>query len=280
MAEIFDSCFKLSFSQKDIESDYSRNKEKSVSSSLKIVSILIFILSCAASTSISFFYADYADLSFKVLMVISYFITFCYLIFLSLLFCMRKNIRFYKFLNNFNYSVLVFVSINFRYPLIHYLKVNNILFYALMTVETMFRLGFIVVNLITFLENFILNCITLFFIWVVYPPIGDPTTELTNMLLLLACSMDVLLVILFGYFLERQRKMAFYYSFTANRKAQWLLNILDNLNNGFISIKNKKIAYINSYMLNKIENYKSNYKDQVMDFNLNPLTTSEGNFKE
>ncbi len=120
----------------------------------------------------------------------------------------------------------------------------NLLFFQYL-IEMIVRLTWVLLFIHSFKESFILNTLSLITVWIVVPSlyVGDSYND--ENINTIAYSFVIFGVIVFAYVLEKQQKEAFYYQWLANSKAKWLTNVFENLNSGFVSIKNSKISYIN-----------------------------------
>jgi cell shape-determining protein MreC len=98
-------------------------------------------------------------------------------------------------------------------------------------------------------------------VWLTVPLLYPKENFRDEMITSLAYSCVLFMVMAIAYIIEIQQKKAFYFLWQADQKAKWLTSILDNLNSGFVSIKNGEIKYINSFFINHLEKLKHNTED-------------------
>lgn len=245
MERIFKSSFRLNYLNKEIEKEYVLKKQEKMEKFGTIITLTVLVLCIISSTSVSLFYAYYERVSFKAIISTSYLTTFASLSLTVFHFIFRKNLIFQKVVQYCNYIFLVFVFDNIRYPLFHYVSIEDILVYLFLLVEMTIRLLWTLFSIFGFIENFSLNLASVVIIWVVYGPVSLKQNLTSNELIILAYTLTVLIIILFCYFLEKQRKTAFYFYQNSESRAKWLSNILDNINGGDLSIKSGSVKYMN-----------------------------------
>jgi hypothetical protein len=147
------------------------------------------------------------------------------------------------------------ISINSRYALTHYTKVDLVLLMFIFSLEILFRLFWVIFGIQGFIENFILTCISIIIAWAIYVPTHFGNELTTSYFNNLGYTLILFVVMLLSYILERQQKNAFYFQIKAKTKTNWLLNVLDNMSTGFLSIRGDTISYVNSFFKNKLEKF-------------------------
>ena len=137
--QIFKSCFSLEYNNKDMEQQYIQNREVKITKYIKLITILILILSIGNSIQISFFFSQFDNFNFQAVMIMSYLITFICLVKLILVFIFICKIKILKVVNYSNLFLLIFLLINFRYPIIRFYGVSPIVFYIILILEMSLR---------------------------------------------------------------------------------------------------------------------------------------------
>jgi hypothetical protein len=273
MEDIFSSAFNLNFHSLNLEEEYNKTIEKKVKVYIRMITLIIFLASLGPTIEISFFFEYYFKNNFKVVMFTSYFISLITINFLFLVLLNNKIVI--KIVNYVNYFILLFIFTNLRYPLINFLKVDTIIFYVFTTTEIVLRLILALLGIYNFLEFSILNVLTICSTWLIYAPVAPNNTFTTNMLLLMAYSIAIIVVIIFSYFLEKYNKRAFYFYYLNKQKTEWLENVLENMKTGFVSIKGNKFSYINESSENMIDLLN----EKKENFDLNDPKSSESKYK-
>jgi hypothetical protein len=197
--------------------------------------------------------------SFDVITV--YLSTLVYLIFLFLS-CFCKNIKLLRWIHYFNFYLQIFIAIGFRYTIIRFSKVEIFVLFYLYLIDIVIRLVWVLLFIQTFIESFIWNLLSILTIWLTIPFLFSADVYNTAMTNFSSYTCALLVVIAFSYVLSRQQKRAFYFHWMADRKANWLTSVFENMNTGFISIKGEKISYINSFMLNQFKKIRKTIKEQ------------------
>jgi hypothetical protein len=244
--KFFKRWYNLKYVQEEIEVAFNSNKKKNIKKYSRIITTIIFLASCLPSIEISFLFEFFEQNNFKMIMCLSYFVNFVTLIMTVTTF-LSNNTKVFKIIIYIEYYFIVFIFLNIRYPLVHFLNYDIAIMYLLMWIDAVLRFLWMILEINTFSECFVLNGLSIISIWVLYAPVGDSKTLQRNMILLSTYSSCLIIVILFGNIIERHRKKAFYFQYKAERKAQWLDNVLDNMKTGILSIKGEKISYINKY---------------------------------
>jgi hypothetical protein len=253
--EIFSSCFSLCYKNKEIEEQFIIQTDKNKSDIIRIYTIGVFLIGLVSTITISFYF-DYSNiLAFQAISKVNYICMFLYLLIL-LTIEFKKTRLSTKIINWINYISLLFFSVNFRYPLVHFSKADANISFALLCIEMMLRLTWQVFSIQTFIEGFVLNLISISILWAFYVPIGDRNNLLSVMYLTLSYVFALILIICFSYFMYKKEKRAYYFNYMNEKKAKWLQNVFDNMKSGLITIKGREITRVNEYMREKIKGLK------------------------
>ena len=135
--------------------------------------------------------------------------------------------------------------------------------------------------LLSFYEVSILNFLSCCTIFSIVPYITPREENVRGYEDLRMYAVILIFVSTFCYILERQLRISFYYSWTAEKKAKWLSNVLNNLNSGFVSFKSDKIAFINIFMLKHLKDLKLESRlTPTKDYRNNTLHRERSNCKK
>jgi hypothetical protein len=257
--KIFNHWYTLKYSQEKIEVEFNLNKEKLIKKYIRMITIIIFLASCGPSIEISFLFNFYQKNNFLMIMSVSYVVNFMYFI-MAITTFISKNLKILKIIIYLDYYFMVFIFINTRYPLYHFLNYDIIIFYLFICVELILRVLWMMCGVNTFLEFLTLNVLSIISTWVFYAPVGDPNTPQKNTIVLSVYSFSFIIVTLFSYLIKRHQKNAYFFQYRAEKKVQRLDNVLDNMKTGILSIKGEKITYINNYLEKLLDLWIDNSK--------------------
>jgi hypothetical protein len=264
--KIFKSFLNLDYLNNNIEKEHQINRENLIKKYLKYLTIFIGLLSVANSIQISFFFKYSFSVNFYKILCMSYLFTAVYIVFTTLVFVYSENTKFSKIINFLNYYFLVFIFINLRFPLTRFTEVNLIFFFSLLCLELIFRLVWANMGILTFKQHLILNFISIISIFSVYVPSSSDNERFKSLILMLAITFTLIVSIIFSYFLERHMKKEFYLNYNDKLKTKWFSNVLENMNTGFLSIKNGKVSYINKFLNEKFRKLKYLKSNKEMIF--------------
>jgi hypothetical protein len=254
--ENFENILKLKYSKSELLAIFNKEKEKSIRNYIKPMTISIFIASLVSTIQISFLFSHYSHNNFKLIMIFSYAMTLIYMGLTASIFLRFQSKKLLLITNYINYFCLLFVFIDFGYPLIHFVQVNHILFYCLVSIEIVVRLIPLGLMMYNFKEFLILNVMTIFAMWALYGPVGDPKTLTENMLFLTAYTGQIIVVITYSYFLIKNQGNTLNCMDILNKKLNWFKNVLENSNAGYISIADGHVSYMNNFLIEKFSEWK------------------------
>jgi hypothetical protein len=248
---MFKSWFTLEFSAKEIEEDYQLYRESLIKTYIRILTLIIFIVSVGNSVQISFFFVYSDNINFFKILYMSYILTAVYIVLVGLVYKYIDHPKMIKSINLLNYYFLVFIFINLRFPSVRFIIIDPMYFYMFLLVEIILRLIWASLGINTFLEYMIINLISVATIYGVYVPCPYPKEREKSVEYMGAISIGLVVANVSSYILERQVKKTYYLNYQDKLKTKWFSNILDNMNTGFLSIKENSISYINAYLNNK-----------------------------
>jgi hypothetical protein len=255
-AHIFRNKFILNFSKIGLNEAYSKLKMEDIKKQYKLISFLLLISSVAAFLENLFFKNKTEGGSLKFVIYCSLANSIYYLFsFISGFFiqCPRKLLIFHYL----NYLGIILTCGFLRYPLIHFVKPTPVVLIVLLLLEILARIFWVVLNVMEFYENFILNLIEICLIWIAFYPTSDPSDKGNYILFNFVCySFFFLLISLFFYIIEKQRKISFYFQSILKDQVKSLNDIFDKTSIGFLSVKKNKIIYMNSFLMKSLKKFK------------------------
>jgi hypothetical protein len=256
MENIFRNHLDLRFSNKKIESDYQSNKDKKLLVLFHPISIFSFI-SCVAIVIFQYFYYDeYESVNMFKFNLISTCVASCLYTLLIILVVYKKDVKTKTWIIYIIFYFQIFAIMAFRFTIFRLAKVSSILLFLQYLFEIIVRLLFVIFFLHSFLESLILNLISISTVWIVVSiliPDEYHDDEIKNTLIY---SLVIIGFVLVSYVIEQQQKRTFYFQWKSDNKARWLTNVFENLRSGFVSVKNGKINYINSFFIEILMNDK------------------------
>ncbi len=256
MERTFKSNWNLKFGDSLLEKTYQNDIDVSIRKYTNIFSLILLFGSFTAMIEISIIFHFVEKIpSFWFTFTMAVIILIISLI-LTILNLVTDNIKIKRKINYSNYFFFCFMFVNFRYPLVHFFDWDPIIFYSLLSAETIVRIIFLNHNLFDFFDFAILNILQTISLWLIYLPNGNPNTMKKNCLLLSALSFAIIVVIFFSYFLIKNQKIKYYY-YSQEKKSQWFENILTKMSSGFLRLNLWEVIYMNTYLTEKIANWKS-----------------------
>jgi hypothetical protein len=248
--KIFKSCFFLSFENKSLESEFEKKKNKKFTKYVNLQLGIILLLTIAMVTIISIYMLNLysTDIHYKLVIITSYICLFVITTSFVLSFLLHTKLRIIKILYYVSYTLISLVFSDFRFAVSRVLNLSIINWYAGIF-ELGLRLVATIIFLLSFLENMFINLTIIVLEWAIYSktvPTEFKASWINNKIFL---TIGFFLLTLLVYVIDRRLKVSCYYRFKANRNSLWLNGVLENMNGGFLSIKNSRISYINPFMI-------------------------------
>jgi signal transduction histidine kinase/CheY-like chemotaxis protein len=272
--QIFNSMISLNFKDKFYETKY--EIEKQTYRRKYNICFLIF-LNCISIAITILLIIEYPHLKDKFTTnysaMLSY-ISGCLCIIFGLLSILAKSNTFQKWLTYLTYIVILLVFSNFRYYCIFVLKIDMLIYTLIFVIEMKFRLIFFVTGLIDFVPGVYLQLIVIITSVSIFAPIIP--LNLYFRMSVYACLL--VLTSAMSYFFSKERKRSFYFNLSLKIKNDWYESIIDNMNSGFISIKDKEIQYYNKTLLGFLKKPSSN--EAVLTNNENANLVNNININE
>lgn len=272
--KIFSNNFTLRFQKSIIEKEYIEMKEKLHKYYVKYMTMLVFIINIGLIILFSIILKEnFHLLNFKILALSTYVFSFIVLSAFIISLALSNNSKILNLINNIDYFILFFLMTNLYFVVGEFLGGIPMITYLLMGTEMIIRLVWVLLGLQGFLESFVLIIIAIIFEWVLY---GNIPTKIPMKDLHLfngTHSIIMLYVLIFSYFMIKQQKVSFFFFKNANAKAEWFSSVLENINTGYLIIKNGKVFYVNSYLYSKLETL--NFTDETNEESNIRLTTCD-----
>jgi hypothetical protein len=270
---IFKNCFTLNYKKLEIENEYHKKRHSQLFALNRYIIISLVLLNII-STILTVEFTRNETKSFWLLIKYTAIISTSLYVTLLFMCLFSKNVKILRWCHYLAYLLILFTFSNFFNTLSHKLQMSLYLANLIYVLEILLRMCFSIFLIQCFLENIILNGLTCILIWVLYLPALDENVILTATYAQLAYTAIFLVLIGFSYVLEKQQKNAFYFQYTHAKKLEWLTNVFENMNTGFLSIRGDKITYMNSFLQNKI----NKLKQPLNKINYSKRTSTEGKF--
>jgi hypothetical protein len=271
----------LNLKNKKIENDYTEMKNKN----LKYYNLKILIFSLITSLCIGIYLYTTTDeeivktnmfLFNSIMTTIGF--SSCFLLGLYFLFS-KKSVKIVKWANYYIFYFQIFSILSIRYLFFKHDHTHMLHFFEYLF-EIVIRLTWVVLYLHSFYQCMILNALSLITVWLVISTLIPEECFNFEMINTSAYSCVIFSIIGIGYLMERQQKLAFYFSWQAEAKAKWLNNVFENLNSGFVSFKDGSINNINCFFKNQLEKLKKKKNknlEKLVFFCENTLTKENSN---
>jgi hypothetical protein len=257
---MFANKFNLKFRDESIEVDFQKMKDSKFLIFNKWIVLFSFISAVGVAILQATNFEKFDEyIFFKFNITMNFIAIVIYLIFVFLIF-VTKNLTVLRWVHYIIFYFQIFVIMAFRFEIFKILNSNSTLIFFEYLIEIIVRLIWVILFIHSFLESLILNSLVILTVWLIIPFLYPTEKFREEMINSSAYSLVILSVMVIGYILERQQKMAFYFLWQASSKANLLTSILDHLNSGFVSIKSGRIKYINSLFINHLEKLKQTSK--------------------
>lgn len=246
--KVFTNKFCLNFKKPEIYEEYQKNRKKILLYYNKLFGFILFMGSIATS-AINYSFRESSDsLSFSIVKYSSYTNTFVnFLTFILCLFC--KNSKVLRFVHYINYIFFIFTTANFKFPLITYVyHKTSVLMIALILVEILFRLSWVVISLFNFMEFFFLNFIEIILVFSYLYPTTEPETRNLTFFNLMCYALLFMVISVYAYILDKQVKLSFYLQSIFKDKVDFLNKVFDNINTGILTVRDNKITEMNTFL--------------------------------
>lgn len=170
-----------------------------------------------------------------------------------------KSIRLVRWIHFLTYYLKIYFTISTRHIIIYCTNVDTTTIFSVFYLyEINFRLIWVLFYIHSFYQNLILNILSIASLYLTIPFFTINEVNSKAMIDIKTYSFFLMSVSCFCYILERSLRTSYYYNWSARKKAEWLSNVLNNMNSGFISMKEGEVSFINIFLLNYLKKLKFN----------------------
>ena len=246
--QIFTNWFTLNFAKPEIQKKYKEKWKHEFLYYNKWFALIILLASIGATIVNSIYFNQSNNLSFRLVKFCSYAVNF--LMACSFVICLfSKNITVLSLTHYVNYTLFIFTTANFKYPIINFVYTSSgVLVILFLTTEILFRLIWIIFSLVSFTEFLVLNLIEVGLIWVYLYPTSDPVKASTTVLNLVSYTVLFVIITGFSHLINQQNKIYFYDQVNAESKMKSFDMIFENIKTGFVKIAGNKVKFMNSVL--------------------------------
>jgi signal transduction histidine kinase len=242
---MFNSIFTLRFRDSYYETKYIEEKYAFRKKYNIILSLILTCISVAISICFILYIEQLKKYFAAFYMVMICFVTTLINIIVTLLCIFIKGNRLQEWLTYINYMLIYFTFILMRLYFNWILKIDILTYALVMVVEVIFRLTWSMLGLVDFVPGSYLQIANVVFTFALYGPIFPLkyyySFSIYTVILVLTSSLS--------YFFIREQKKSFYYNLSLKHKNEWYESIIDNMNSGFMSIKDNEVQYYNKTLL-------------------------------
>jgi signal transduction histidine kinase len=243
--KIFSNRITLSFRDKYYETQYTKENFSSLRKYNIILSLVLNCISIAITITLIIQYNQLKGIFCSQYLAIFSFIAGTLNLILLLLCIIVRNKNTQKWLSYSNYIMILFVFVVYRFYFSFLIQVDYMIFALVFIIEMVFRLSLYVLGCIDFMPGVYLQVLSIvlnFALFAVMFPL-----ETYFRFTIYTCIL--IFTTLMSYFYIKEQKSSFYYNMSLRFKNEWYKSIIDNMNSGFISIKEKRIQYFNKTIL-------------------------------
>jgi signal transduction histidine kinase len=247
---IFKSLITLCYSNEYHKAKYQEQKFLMLRKVNIILSTLLLSLSLAITVPLIYWFLRFLPQDFIHVYITSFSIPTLTLNITTLLLCILiKHNRLQEWVTYLNYILIFPLALYYRYFIINILELDIYVFFLLFVSEMIIRMMWFMLGCIGFKTGVYLHIITMILklslFSIITPNEVYYRTSIYNIILI--C------VNLLSYFYCKERKISFYYNIMLKLKNEWYKNIIDNMNSGFISIRDGQVEYCNKTLLGYIQ---------------------------
>jgi signal transduction histidine kinase/CheY-like chemotaxis protein len=257
------------YETKFIEEKYSFRRKYNIILSLMLTSISISMSICILLqfTPFVLYFSNYYS-------AIICFITTILSLVITLLSVFITGDRFQEWMSYLNYIIIMFTFSFVKMYFVWALKIDMLLYALIYIIEMVFRLIWFVLGIIDFVPGVYLQVISIvinFILFSAFIPLSYYFRFTVYACILIFTSG-------LSYFFIREQKRSFYYNMSLKLKNEWYESIIDNMNSGFISIKDTEVQYCNKTLLSFVRKEDggaaltdNNEASEILNLDINEL---------
>jgi signal transduction histidine kinase/CheY-like chemotaxis protein len=260
MSKIFISFITLKFKNLDYEEQYAKTLTEKLN--IKNIIYCLIIISVLFIFDLIYWEMDKQDdLGYKMTKISTLIHTLIVFVLLILTVSFPKAAIIQRIIIYINFILLIFFEVNIRYFFVIILKTDPIIISMIILIQYLFiltfyynkMLDFFIGSLLLFAKAIIYYC----FYSTVFPLSIHYRFGIYQLMNIIICSVS--------FFYVYECRKSFYYYKVAETSRLWYHNILENMNTGFLSLSNTKVAYVNKSLMNLFDLVKSEVPDEYAE---------------
>lgn len=260
--KVFFNKLKLKLNDKNIESQYEKLMNLKIKKLTIIYSSLLTIFTVAFSVLIVMDFEKYLYKPIVAIYYMSISLSVSLIVMTITAFACYNKVKVLKCINFFLFFAMSLCFGCLRYHVINTLGADCVVYMGLSIMEFLIRIGYVFQGTLNFLESSSLILASCFSYWLFFPFFTNWSIIWYRILIF---NVLFLFEAVINYFYLYQKKENFYHQKKAELLCHWYINIFNNMNTGFLSIKNNKISYTNRAILDMIFKFK-NTNEMLEDF--------------
>jgi hypothetical protein len=243
----------MNFQDKFIEKEFQSLKNEKLEYFIRPVMIFYMLINLSIIIFFSFYSAEINSKPFLLLFGISLVIMCFLFLFLFLVKYIKKKLRLYNWVYYYIYITQIFFFISFRFAIIRIADQNNFSNFYEYLFEIFTRLIWCILFFQSFLENLILNSFSLLISWSIIYLLDSRHFIKEEIKFTTKYTFEILFVITFSWILELLQRSLFYKFCKSEIKKKKLVEVIEEINKGYLSITGGKIDFINQNFITQIK---------------------------
>jgi signal transduction histidine kinase len=241
---MFSSMVSLRFNDQYYENKFNEDKYIFHKKYNIILSVIITCISTCISICMILFFDKLKEKFSDYYSAIYSFISTILSLIVTLLCIFIKSNRIQEWLTNMNYITVLFTFACMKFFFVWILNIDMLLYALIYIIEMGFRFSWFELGLIDFVPGVYLQVITIVLNF------GINSVLIPFSLYYRFSIYTCILVFTSGlsYFFIKEQRKSFYYNMSLKLKNEWYESIIDNMNSGFISIKDTEVQYCNKIL--------------------------------
>lgn len=163
-----------------------------------------------------------------------------------------SNNNFRRICNYFNYLLIAFVSLSMEVSLCNNEHSHTHLLILIIVTENILRLIMLIGGMVDFLDGVVIHLLSIIVYTIGFNYLKNPDVFNITYGWVYNLVYNSIIAYLFIYF----SKQSYFFNYIFIEKTKWFGNILENMNSGFIHVKNKRIEYANKMICEILQRTK------------------------